>query len=599
MKDFLKNSRAILESIIKYRSRSIYFRNALLILAAILVPLTILGSILFGMVTRNMEQEFRSLFLRQSQRLQGMLDNEIEKTEILADTILQSEPVQILQSKKSIDPYHYQTLQSLQQLQESYRFAISSSDLVAFVDLAFGQSRTVVRSNYGMCTLDDYEYKTWVDELMTLPLWEKTTDLVLLDTGQTKYLVRRFPAYSIATKQTDVLLIGVDLRQICLYMSGGQSDVETYLYQRVTGQVISSQSGLLSLEKAAELPLSSKMEEEIWVESKRSGELWAYTDSIFPNWTYVTRGDISQYYNQIQQYRIYFFLLMLGIVLVVIVVSFGIMQKTSEPIGMILSIVRDPSKWLGNSGLTRERVSELSQITRGFLASYQRNQELESSLNVYIQRLQETQIAALRSQINPHFLYNTLDSIYWSVLEEVPGKSGLPEVITSLSDMLRYGLKEDENLITVEQEYIHANAYINIMQYRYDYSFQVAWDIPLEMLPMKILKVTLQPMLENALTHGIGREPGGRIQVSVWAQDHMIHVAVRDNGQGFSAEAFEYMTARLSSMEQHLPADHIGLENVNLRYKLVVGPSAQMHLRNLPEGGAEVEICYAVMEDKT
>lgn len=195
--------------------------------------------------------------------------------------------------------------------------------------------------------------------------------------------------------------------------------------------------------------------------------------------------------------------------------------------------------------------------------------------------LRKTELKLLQAQINPHFLYNTLDTIIW--LSEAGEKKKVTDMVTSLSDFFRTTLSQGRDFVTIKEEELHIRSYLEIQQFRYADILDYEISIPEELDGYTTLKLTLQPLVENALYHGIKyKRTRGMIRVTAaGTEGHNILFTVTDDGIGMMPQELEKLR-RLISGEYELPIQEdnnaedrgqgIGLRNVNERIRLNYGP---------------------------
>ncbi|WP_253945006.1 sensor histidine kinase [Paenibacillus sp. NEAU-GSW1] len=203
----------------------------------------------------------------------------------------------------------------------------------------------------------------------------------------------------------------------------------------------------------------------------------------------------------------------------------------------------------------------------------------------------ESQLQILYQQINPHLLYNTLESIYWK--SSLEGKSESAEMIKELSKLMKISLSRGRELITLAEELEHAAAYVHLQQKRYDYDFTVTWAIPSEMQHHLIPKVTLQPLIENAILHGV-RHMGedGEIIISAEYEEDKLLIRVEDNG---------YKEVDYKEIERLLYADAsgpdsqgYGIRNIHQRLQLHFGNMFGIQYKKRDGGGTIVTIILPV-----
>ena len=185
-------------------------------------------------------------------------------------------------------------------------------------------------------------------------------------------------------------------------------------------------------------------------------------------------------------------------------------------------------------------------------------------------RLRNAEFELLQSQINPHFLYNTLDTIVW--LAESGDMKKVVSMVESLSNFFRTSLNQGKELVTIEEELKHVRSYLEIQQVRYQDILEYDIDVPEELNGYLIPKITIQPLVENALYHGIKNKRGlGKITLSGQKLDDSFELLVNDNGIGMSAERLNQVRDRISNADDNADNGVFGLHNVNERIRLKFG----------------------------
>lgn len=201
--------------------------------------------------------------------------------------------------------------------------------------------------------------------------------------------------------------------------------------------------------------------------------------------------------------------------------------------------------------------------------------------------LMETQL--LQAQINPHFLYNTLDTIVW--LAEDNRNEETVSMVTSLSDFFRTTLCQGRDYITVKEEESHIESYLKIQQFRYqdimDYDIQISE----EMYPYVIPKLLLQPLVENALYHGVKQKRGkSTIHVTGVKEGQRLIFKVSDNGKGMSKEKLEHLREHIEKGPDGQKSGSFGLENVNRRIRHYYGNAYGLYIESTENVGTEASI---------
>ena len=231
-------------------------------------------------------------------------------------------------------------------------------------------------------------------------------------------------------------------------------------------------------------------------------------------------------------------------------------------------------------GLELAGCEEISMIGKEFakLLTYISNLSAEirkkkdGLYQVELQR-KNAEIENLRSQINPHFLYNTLELIR---ADAIAGKSEqVSQIIEAMGKMYRYAIK-GSSLVTLNDEILVVKAYITIQQFRYHNRIQTIYNISGETSSVKIPKMILQPLVENAFVHGLEAQEGkGMLFIGASMENGIIRITVRDNGKGIEAEELERVRARLKDRGS---SDSIGIANVYTRLKLQYGENCDFSI---------------------
>ena len=227
---------------------------------------------------------------------------------------------------------------------------------------------------------------------------------------------------------------------------------------------------------------------------------------------------------------------------------------------------------------------EVQELSDSFGHMVVQIQQLMSTVREEEINLRKTELKALQAQINPHFLYNTLDSIAWMC--ERGRNADAVNMVHALARLFRISISKGHELIPIAKEIEHAESYLQIQKYRYKNQFTYSFEVDPECLDYYCNKITLQPIIENAINHGLDlMVDEGHIQVTVGQDGDDIVFCVRDNGVGMSEE-------QVASIMRHGPKDRtgIGIKNVNDRLKIYFGKEYGLHITSELDVGTCVEI---------
>ena len=227
---------------------------------------------------------------------------------------------------------------------------------------------------------------------------------------------------------------------------------------------------------------------------------------------------------------------------------------------------------------------EVRELSDSFGHMVLRIQQLMVTVRQEEINLRKTELKALQAQINPHFLYNTLDSIAWMC--EQGQNADAVRMVHALARLFRISISKGHELIPIAKEIEHAESYLQIQKYRYKNRFTYTFSVDPACLDCLCNKITLQPILENAINHGLDlMVDEGEIEVQVCPDGGDILFRVRDNGVGMTAEQVQAILHRQSG-----DRTGIGIKNVDDRLKIYFGKQYGLRIDSVPDVGTCVEI---------
>lgn len=319
--------------------------------------------------------------------------------------------------------------------------------------------------------------------------------------------------------------------------------------------------------------------------------------SQYNDWTFVSVLPLQVVQEKNAYLRRYVLVIFAAGLTVALLLAWIIAAKVFQPIRKVISIVENPDQWSAIELERREpRLNEIRQIAASIIRSHGKQIELEQELRKRLTLLKQAQAVALQSQINPHFLYNTLETINWNAIRLTGGDNKVSEMITSLAMLLRLSSETPTNLIPLREELRHVRFYVDLLSIRYRNSFTVEWDIEDAILSCRIPKITLQPIVENAVYHGIKPKHGrGIVRITGRRRDEEVVLEIADDGIGIDPEQTVRINAAMEE-DYGVPGDHIGMKNVNQRIKLTFGDAFGLAVFSQPGHGTTVRITFPVLE---
>lgn len=408
------------------------------------------------------------------------------------------------------------------------------------------------------------------------------------------HIGHRIIDYKNINKQCGVVLVSIDeglLRNICA------SSTEEGLNFIVdsTGRVVTCASAAeIGTTLFSESASGDEREQAYQSLAQKTGLLGGKSFSICSvfdektNWNIVRATDHEELLSvlrQQQQLTITVTTLSLLAVLVIIVSQVSMMTGSIQ---RVVEVMRRAGK--GDLRVhvppDKTRPAEIEIIADEF------NQTMDK-LRQSVERQRNAEITALEAQINPHFLYNTLDTINWMAIDK--DEYEISNTITSLAYILRYGISNSNAIVKIRDEADWLKQYIFLQQTRLKNAFTCQMDIAPEVMELPIHKLLLQPFVENAILHGFENSAGPHaLRVGICREEDRLRVEIMDNGCGIRDDIVEEMNN--GAFRQTKDKNHIGMENAITRIRMYYGEDAEVWLESELKRGTTVHIRIPLLE---
>lgn len=272
--------------------------------------------------------------------------------------------------------------------------------------------------------------------------------------------------------------------------------------------------------------------------------------------------------------------------LIALVLSFIVSLRMYQYIMGLLTFINAPE-----SSDLRHSSGEIQYISNRIISVMDRSKNIEKELAATLLDLKQAQTIALLTQINPHFILNTLQLVNLDIMKELRRDTVATHINFLLSDIIRSNLNTTDYMVPFAQEIELAKKYLEIENIRNKGKFQVIWEIDGNAVEHKTVKFILQPLLENSILHGLKSKSSAdwEIRIAARLEDGYLLVDVCDNGVGIDTEALERLKARLAqnSIQEN---DHIGLCNVDRRIKLVFGNECGVTIYSALQEGTTIHV---------
>ena len=274
-------------------------------------------------------------------------------------------------------------------------------------------------------------------------------------------------------------------------------------------------------------------------------------------------------------------------------IAFLLTRRNYRQLVTISSLIKSAEKNITPVKLPKKVKDEYSYIIQNMIAHFIEHQFIKTQLSEKKYRLQTAELLALQSQINPHFLYNTLHSIYWETVSLTGKPNKASEMLESLSDLLSYSLNNPTGKVTWEEEINHTRHYLFIQKHRYKDQFDAYFEYDEEILHLHTIRLVLQPLVENSLYHGIKEKDGfGLIKIKISRRgDEHLRVVVIDNGVGIAPDQLAALRQKLQRIDEQAEThEHIGLVNTVKRLSLIYNMNYRFVIRSKVRFGTTITI---------
>lgn len=406
--------------------------------------------------------------------------------------------------------------------------------------------------------------------------------------GRKYTLTLYFPAYSVTklAVSNGIIIVNLDDNLLMRFnQSSLQYSSNLYLTD-VEGNIVSTQNEEQIGQKIA---FADRMEGD-------QGMFWQGAKLVsyqrVKDWNFYIINEVSAwslYQNCFNTILVMFFVT-LAITVVALTLARNITKKLYRPINKVVAKMNDVSRGdLGTRIELKDMDSDGRKLAGGFNIMMDEIDVLMERVKEEQRQLDRMRFNALQSQIQPHFLYNTLECIHWQALSS--GSQEISTMVKALAQYYRICLSEGKDIIPLRVELEHVRNYLIIQNMRYGNIITLVEKVEEKYLSMMIPKLTLQPLVENSIYHGIRIKEGltGTVEIEVCETEDAVFLKVKDNGGGMEPERIDYINRNISDTDQDVG---YGITNINKRIELMYGEQYGLRFRQNEGEGICVEIRF-------
>ena len=311
-------------------------------------------------------------------------------------------------------------------------------------------------------------------------------------------------------------------------------------------------------------------------------------DSTISDYKYISAYPLELYEHKLSTMKLQIIGILLLLMIIIFILAYVASVRSYSPLNEIISFL-DNSQPPADS-IEEEDKNELMYIINSIQTHINDKTKMAEILEERMKLLRKSQYDMLQTQINPHFLYNTLETINWMAYNMSNSENPVSKSLINLASFFRNTLTSGY-FVSIENEIKYTKEYVNILALRYGDLFDIEWDIDESILSYTIIKICLQPIIENAVYHGIKQKNDkGLIKIKGLCDDNNIILIVSDDGVGIENDALDELNKTLSETSFTNEKSHIGLSNVNQRIKIIFGDSYGIHVESTVGVGTDVYV---------
>ena len=590
--------------------RRFFWRNLLVFLTPVLFAIMVLGGTLFAVTSDYARQQAQGIATGMLQQSRASLESILGEIDSL-NTVFSNHSQFGFRLKRFLSKADqgvtledYDTVNNANQVLQSIA---NANQYLQSIYAYYDGSQCFLVSSARIASLAHYQDTEWYDSFKAqsadTPMWLEKRSIRAYpdDTNPVPVLTiyRRISAYG--KQNVGLMVYNIKISTINRLLSGMKNDPDTYLL------VTDEQGRIVFTSDEAKAARFDDNVGTLLTLPVNAGGQRAAIESV----SVIVYHQYSDYfglrYLLLQDARVASELPMTTLKMLVLVLSacviVGVLasiysaRQNTRKLYDIINLMECASSARPLPAVQRDTRDLYGYILKNILHAFLEQDRMRTQLNQRKYEIQLLGMQALHNQINPHFLYNTLQTVYWNVI----GANGIPnessEMIAALTEILKYALGSAASSVPLSEEIRIAQSYLEIQAVRFPGQFNVFWQIDPETSDAQVIRMLLQPLLENCLEHGINSAtPQIDISVASRAEEGRLLLSVTDNGAGFTPE-------RLAEIRQTMESSvswkkrHIGLMNTHKRLRLTFGEDYGVRIESQSGKSTQITLVLPLLDE--
>lgn len=560
---------------------SLFWRTFLIISALLVVPFTTLGVLFYANTFDTIKAESRLENSSILDSAENVVNNTINECDMMSSYIASNENAQAFMLSKT----YTNSIANLSGLAKTIPLIYKYVDSV-YIYSEFNNSAFVGERNVPISELDDSE---WLDDYKNL---DDRRGIIIPREKNNSFppLITIIKPIYVADEKRGAVIMNINSQKLYRSVVSDRynSGQEFFLVDNNHCILLSTDTSYFrkQLEDIQLLPDNADITSGLNTYLKNGdNNIILHQNSESFGFTYIGTYETALYADKLTQMKWHIFFISLSLLILCFVLAYIISLKSYTPLREIISFLDKTTP-----NISYKDSNELIYIVNSIKLHIEDKEKMEEILKERMALLKKSQYEMLQAQINPHFLYNTLETINWMAYKLSNSDNPVSAALVNLASFFRHTLSPSEYLISIEDEIKYTNDYINILDLRYGNLFDIIWDIDKNVLPCTIIKICLQPIIENAVYHGFKpKNSKGLLTITGKCTDTNITIIVQDDGVGMDNDALNKLNARMHE-DIYVQNNHIGLTNVNKRIKIIFGDNYGINVESKPGSGTKVYV---------
>lgn len=582
--------------------KKFFVKNLLIFILPLLIPIILIGSFAITLTQNFIMDDINKgnvKVLNQTKEAIELIFNDLDSFSLNfnLNPLFLSKFKTLLQNNENavIDPESFKTYNNVMNLVNP---SVNSKPYIQSIYVYFRNPKgNFFISNQGLTSLNSFIDKSWYDSFLSsddsVNTWIEPRDIKQyeFEKDPTHLVTIYKKLYSPGLGKADGVIV-MNIRRD--YIEGILKGLVSFPEQAAVildgkGNVVSDVSNNPNIKEKDIITINNNTSSFFEYRSPKNSYMVSRIESNRYNLKYISiipKGVLYQLPLQLLYITI---LLLVVSFLLGLLLTFFITRRNYNNILNIISAFESAENGKPLPSLPSRVNDEYSFIMQNVIKTFIEQSYLKVQLSEKKYRLKTMEFVALQSQINPHFLFNTLKTIFWRSINLTGDQNEVSKMIEHLSDILSYSLGSSDKTVTLEEEIKNTLSYIEIQKVRYRDKFRVIWQYDDAITQHMVLKLLFQPFIENSIYHGIKEKEGfSYIKIKIALKDSQIKIAIIDNGLGIEPDKLEKIREKLNEDGEY--SEHIGLYNTNKRLKLTYGDETCIKIRSKPGLGTVIYV---------